>query len=98
MGPAYERAVRAFPSKPLFLTETASGSCGGDKALWIRQLLGSVGKRFPAIKAIIWFNYAKECDWTLSTAELRSGFYGACGKGRITCSAKSLTWIFGGER
>ncbi len=96
-GP-YERVVKAFPSKPVFLTETASGENGGDKGLWIGQLLDSVGRRFPAIKAVLWFDFKKEADWSLSSGELRQRFYGSCGTGRIECSAKSLAWIFKEER
>ena len=91
---AYERAVKAFPAKPVFLTETAACEKGGSKALWIEQLLVSVGKRFPAIKAVVWFNYKKECDWSLSSEETRAKFYGSCGTGRVKCSAKSLDWLF----
>ncbi len=94
LGSAYERAVKAFPSKPIFLTETASCSDGGDKARWIGQLLGAMDGRFPAVKAIVWFNFKKGCDWTLSTDEMRYRFYGSCGTGRIECSGKGLEWIF----
>ena len=92
--PAYERVVKAFPLKPVFLTETGACSNGGNKALWIEQLLASVEKRFPAIKAVVWFNYKKECDWSLSSGETRAKFYGSCGAGRVKCSAKSLDWLF----
>lgn len=98
LAPAYERVVKAFPAKPLFLTETAACSNGGDKALWITQLLGSVGKRFPAVKAVVWFNYKKECDWSLSSQEMRAKFYGACGTGRVQCSAKDLDRLFTGKQ
>jgi|GEM_PF-1676989 len=91
---AYDRAVKAFPSKPLFLTEIASCSGGGDKESWIKQLFSSIGDDFPAVKAIIWFNMDKECDWSLSSAGQRGQFYGACGTGRIECSDKSLEWLF----
>ncbi|MCX5784446.1 MAG: glycosyl hydrolase [Elusimicrobia bacterium] len=93
-GAAYERTVKAFPLKPVFLTETASCSNGGDKVLWIGRLLGSIGKRFPAVKAVIWFNINKERDWALSSDEMRAQFYGSCGAGRFECSDKSLEWLF----
>jgi hypothetical protein len=91
---AYERTVKAFPGKPVFLTETGACANGGDKALWIEQLLASVEKRFPAIKAVVWFNYNKDCDFSLSSEEMRGKFYGSCGAGRFQCSAKSLDWLF----
>ena len=94
LAASYERAVRAFPSKPVFLTETASCSGGGDKAAWVGQLLSSIGKRFPAVKAVVWFNFKKDCDWTLSSEEMRARFYGSCGIGRFDCSGKSLDWLF----
>jgi len=97
LAAAYARTVKAFPSKPVFLTETAACAQGGNKALWIRDLLASIGESFPAIKAVLWFNYKKECDWTLSSDELRQDFYGACGTGRFECSEKSLGWVFNGK-
>jgi len=97
LTPAYLRALKAFPSKPVFLTETASCGQGGDKAQWITELLDSIGKPFPAVKAVVWFNYDKECDWTLSSDGMRRNFYGACGSGRFECSDKSLEWIFTGK-
>jgi hypothetical protein len=93
---AYERTVRLFPDKPVFITETASCSAGGDKSLWIRQLLGSIEARFPAVKAVVWFDTNKECDWALSPETTRKQFYEICGTGRFECSDKSLDWIFKG--
>ncbi len=93
---AYERAVRSFPSKPVFITETASCSAGGDKNLWIRQLQDSIGTRFPAVKAVVWFDINKERDWALSPDAVRKQFYGACGTGRFECTDKSLNWLFTG--
>ena len=95
---AYERIVTTFPYKPVFITETASCEQGSNKQLWIKQLLASIDKRFPAVKAVIWFNIRKECDWTLSSYEQRGGFYGACGNGRFDCSDKSLSWLFSEKR
>lgn len=95
---AYDRAIEAFPSKPLFITETASCSRGGNKNRWIRRLLGSVRGSFPAVKAIVWFNMDKEADWALSSEETRKQYYGACGTGEIECSAKSLEWVFTGKK
>ena len=96
LAPAYGRAVTEFPDKPLFITETASCSGGGDKSLWIKQLLSAIEERFPAVKAVIWFDIDKECDWALSSDKMRRQFYGACGSGRFECSDKSLEWIFTG--
>jgi len=91
---AYERIVKAFPSKPVFITETASCARGGDKESWITNLLTAIDRRFPAVKAVIWFNIRKECDWTLSSSGMRAKFYGACGSGRFDCTDKSLAWLF----
>ena len=89
LTPVYERVVRAFPEKPVFLTETASAE-GPRKARWIRALLSEVDTRFKAVKAIIWFDFRKERDWTLSNRDSREAFYGSCGKGRITCARSDL--------
>ncbi len=97
LTPAYERAVRAFPGKPLMLTETASSSSGGDKANWIKSLTSQLGWRFPAIKAVIWFNMDKEQDWALDSEAEAETFYGAC-RARICCTPDEITRLFWGNQ
>lgn len=97
LSSAYERSVRAFPSKPIFLTETAACRGAGDRPAWIRRLLELTGSRYPAVKAVVWFNFDKECGWALSDEESARAYYGACGRGRISCAAEGLDWLFAGR-
>jgi hypothetical protein len=94
---AYERSVKAFPSKPVFISETASCGLGGDKKAWIQRLKHLLQKRFLAVKAVIWFNIDKECDWSISSGDLRDQFYAGCGTGHFDCSAQGVSWLFGGN-
>jgi len=62
----YRRAVRAFPGKPLMLSEIGCCSSGGDKLRWVRDFFVALPSDFPAVKAFVWFDTRKECDWSLS--------------------------------
>ena len=57
-GATYREVTHLAPGKPLMIAETASTEHGGDKAAWILQtFLGDVPK-YPAVRAVIWFNEA----------------------------------------
>jgi beta-mannanase len=74
-GRSYDKLAR-MTKKPMMISETASAESGGDKAAWIRQgLLVQVPKRFPRIKAVIWFHRNNEAeayqqaDWRVNSSE-----------------------------
>jgi beta-mannanase len=68
------RRVEALAAKPIWITETASSSVGGDKAAWTRGLV-EFAQSWPRIKAVVWFDVDKECDWRLAeTAEIAAAF------------------------
>jgi putative cell wall-binding protein len=72
---AYERAAALGPH-PIWIAEVAADEVGGDKAAWIRAMLGSTG--YPRLEAIVWFNEAKERNWPITsspaaTAAFREG-------------------------
>lgn len=61
------------PSKPVAIVETASSEDGGNKADWIRELLGSYLPHHPEIKAFLWFNWnfpkgSARADWPIETS------------------------------
>jgi beta-mannanase len=68
-GRSYDKLAR-MTKKPMMISETASAESGGDKAAWIRQgLLVQVPKRFPRIRAVIWFHENKEADWRVNSSK-----------------------------
>ncbi len=58
--------ITALGPQPVWITEVASGSRGGDKAAWVANMLTTTA--FPRIQALIWFNQNKEVDWRIDNA------------------------------
>lgn len=56
--PLYEKFAR-ISEKPLMITEFASSSVGGNKRIWINNMLLNINK-YPRIKVAIWWH---GCDW-----------------------------------
>jgi beta-mannanase len=61
------------PTKPILIGETASTEYGGSKATWITELLKALPEKYPAIKALIYFNWEIEenggvMDWPVTTS------------------------------
>lgn len=70
-----EPVYRAFAGrKPIMVSEVSSAEQGGSKAAWIASAALALETRFPAIRALIWFDVDKEADWRAdsSPAALRS--------------------------
>ncbi len=68
-------AYATYPQKPFMAAETASCEPGGDKGAWITQARNDIKARFPNLKALVWFDENKECDWrTESSAAALSAF------------------------
>jgi hypothetical protein len=61
-SPTLERLDEIAPGKPVCICETASTEYGGNKADWIREVLGSYLPQHPAIKAYLYFNWNMEFD------------------------------------
>jgi hypothetical protein len=66
---AYRRAVKLDKTKPVILSEVASCSSGGDKAQWLVDLMDVIEDKFTAIKAFVWFDWKKECNWKMTEDE-----------------------------
>lgn len=62
----YERAVKLDRTKPVILSEVASCSSGGDKARWIEDFTDILENKFTAVKAFVWFDWKKECNWKIT--------------------------------
>jgi hypothetical protein len=56
-GASYKALLRLAPNKPIMIGETASVEDAGKKAEWITSALKALPKRFPRIKAFLWFNW-----------------------------------------
>ena len=61
------RAVRALSSKPVLLTEVASGETGGDKAAWIRDFFAHL-RNHPEIVGFVWVNRRLSADWRVESS------------------------------
>lgn len=62
------KTVTAISKRPVMIGETASTESGGNKALWLTEAFHALGNRYPRIKALIWFDVNKECDWRIASS------------------------------
>lgn len=86
----FDRSYRIMGNltrKPLMLPEVASAEKGGDKAAWIRRsFLHDIPKKYPRIRAVVWFDADKETDWRInSSAAVRDAY-------RRVASAPRYSW------
>jgi mannan endo-1,4-beta-mannosidase len=59
--------ISTLGNQPIWLAEIASTEHGGNKAQWVKNMLGS--KAFPRVEAIVWFNEVKETDWRIESSD-----------------------------
>ena len=62
IGPTLKRVREIAPNKPVIIVENASSEFGGNKADWIREMLGAYLPNHPEIDAYMWFNWNFEKD------------------------------------
>jgi hypothetical protein len=69
-SPAYEIVTKKVaPKKPLMLGEFATSPNGGHKALWIRKMFENLPRKYPRVRALIYFNTVdRGIDWPLETS------------------------------
>ena len=69
-GRTYGRLTKAIaPGKPVMVAEFASNSRGGHKGNWISKMFAQLPSKFPAIRALIWFDSIdRGVDWPLETS------------------------------
>jgi mannan endo-1,4-beta-mannosidase len=68
--PAYESITKKVaPRKPMMLGEFATSPYGGHKAVWIRQMFQQLPRKYPRIRALIYFDTVdRGVDWPLETS------------------------------
>ncbi len=68
--PAYTEIVKKVAKrKPLMLAEFATSPNGGHKAAWIRKMFEVLPRRYPRVRALIYFNTVdRGIDWPLETS------------------------------
>lgn len=62
------KTLAALSRRPIMIGELASTEKDGNKALWITEAIHALEKKFPRIKAVIWFDVNKECDWRIASS------------------------------
>lgn len=75
--PTLEVLEKVAPGKPVCICEDASTEIGGDKAAWLREMLGTYLPAHPEIKAYLYFNWNAEqadkpgqhWDWPIESSE-----------------------------
>jgi beta-mannanase len=65
----YESLIQLAPGKPFMIAETGCAEEGGDKGKWIEEAFELLENRYVRIKAMIWFNVSKECDWRIESSQ-----------------------------
>ena len=64
----YLRLAR-LGSQPIWITEVASASDGGNKATWVRDMFRVTrGARYTRLQALVWFDVDKELDWRATSS------------------------------
>jgi hypothetical protein len=68
--PAYELLTKKIaPRKPLMLGEFATSPYGGHKALWIKKMFQELPRKYPRVRALVYFNTVdRTVDWPLETS------------------------------
>jgi hypothetical protein len=80
----YADILKFAPNKPMMIGETATSKDGGDEAAWVKDaLLTQLPKYYPAVKALVWFNWNAgdtNLEWPIeSTPALKTAFKEAIG-------------------
>jgi Glycosyl hydrolase family 26 len=64
-------ALTSIADKPVVLAEVGSSEQGGSKADWISQALTRELSQFPRVRALVWFDVAKQHEdaWTVGSSQ-----------------------------
>jgi beta-mannanase len=83
---SYRTLLKLAPAKPIMVSQVGADELGGHKAAWITDALTSqLPRRFPRIKAVLWFNWrifeqGRWFDWEIeSSAAAQEAFRRAIG-------------------
>lgn len=67
-GEGFKILSRLSMEKPLMVAEMACAEEGGSKEKWIEETFKVLKNEFPRVKALVWFNMDKECDWRIESS------------------------------
>jgi beta-mannanase len=99
---SYRAMLDLAPEKPLMLAEVGCANRGGDKASWMRDaLLDAVPNRYPAIRAVVWFNQNRpdHADWRVdSSPEALRAWQQAATDPRYSLTGPELLHVAGNRR
>jgi hypothetical protein len=75
--PAYAEVTKKVARrKPMMLGEFATSPYGGHKAVWIRRMFEKLPRRYPRIRALIYFDAVdRGVDWPLETSPTATGAF-----------------------
>jgi beta-mannanase len=76
--------LRSLGPQPIWITETASssdGGDGGDKAGWVHDLM-TLAEADDRVEAVVWFDVLKERDWRLTQVPAAARAFGQVGSSR----------------
>ena len=70
-GSAYRELTETIaPSKPVAIGEVGSTEQGGSKAAWLADMLATLPRRFPRVRALVYFEkYDDGMDWPIETSD-----------------------------
>jgi Glycosyl hydrolase family 26 len=57
-----------YPQKPFMVAETGSCDGPGDKGTWIDNARAAVEQRMGNVRAFVWFDQRKACDWRVTSS------------------------------
>src|SRR5581483_7718424 len=68
----YEKRISLLMQfrKPIVLTEIGAAEVGGDKAAWIRRTFATILRRYPRVRAFVWYDGrdSKLQDWRITSS------------------------------
>lgn len=86
----YTEMKRLHPSKPIAITEIATGGNSGVKAKWIDDMFKSIDKRYGDMILLSWFDVNKELDWRISSGALPAKAFKTMVKDNFNCGREKL--------
>ena len=69
------RVVTSLSARPVVVAEVGCAATGGDKRRWLADAWRRVAQDYASIRAVVWFNVEKECDWRVDApTEIQASF------------------------
>ncbi len=63
------RKLTTISRRPIMIAETACSEVGGNKAEWIEHSFNELFTTYKNIRALVWFDVNKECDWRMDSSD-----------------------------